>query len=214
VAEVDNEGARARAAERIDPCRLRGHDGEAFRASVEGSQMQRKLRLAVVLTSLSALWGSNSAQADWLKLEPADAGFSVSFPAKPTAETKEKPTSVTRLWTVRAGHLVCIFGVTDYKGHIDAERELDGDMTNFLKSIEGTATSQQKLSFRDAPDGPLPALQFSFTRPGWTGRSLIVVSGDRSYQAAAFAEVGSDAKDLTRCIAFKVTVKSPHWQAP
>jgi hypothetical protein len=145
-----------------------------------------------------AVWapfGSNPAKAAWFKVEPADAGFSVFFPATPTMETKEEHNAVSRVWVARAGNILCLITVTNYNGRIDAERELDLDMKNFLKAIEGsTATAQQKLSFRDAPDGPLPALHFDFTSPGWIGQSLVVVSGDRSYMSAALGSAGYDPK--------------------
>ena len=176
--------------------------------------MRWSVRFAIVLSGLALLPASSSAQADWVKLEAADAGFSVSFPGTPTLQTTEKPASVTRLWSARVGKILCLIAVTDYNAHIDAEKELTLDMANLLKEIKGTATSQQKSNFRDAPDGPLPALQFSFTMAGWTGQSLVVVAGDRAYQATAVAAVGSDTKDLPRCLALKVTAKSRHWQAP
>lgn len=176
--------------------------------------MTWKIRFAVALFGLWALFGSNSAKAAWVKVEPADAGFSVFFPATPTMTKNEKPGAVGRTWVARAGNILCVIGVTDYSAHIDAEEELDLDMKNFLKAIEGTATAKQKMSFRDAPDGPLPALQFSFSKTGWTGRSLVVVAGDSSYMAAALGSAGFDPKDVARCLAFKVTAKSRHWQAP
>ncbi len=176
--------------------------------------MRGNLRLAIVLSGLSVLLAGHPARAEWVKVEPADAGFSVFFPGTPTAKTSEKPESVTHIWSARVGKIVCSIGVTDYNGRLDAESELQLDMENFLKQIQATATSQKKLSFRDAPDGPLPALQFSFTRTGWTGQSLVVVSGDRSFQVAALAEVGSDTKDLPRCLALKVTSTSRHYQPP
>ena len=176
--------------------------------------MRRGGRLASVLLGVAMLLGTSAAQTAWVKLEPADAGFSVFFPVTPTFNTDDKPGSVTRVWTARAGKLVCRIVVVDYKGRVAADEELEADMTNFLKAVEGTATSKQKLSFGDAPDGPLPALRFSFTMAGWTGQSLVVVAGDRTYQAVGIAEAGSDTKDLARCVAFKVTAKPRHWQAP
>jgi hypothetical protein len=176
--------------------------------------MQWNATCAIALCGLSVLFASNSANAEWVKLEPADAGFSVSLPATPTMQTKgDRSKAVSRIWIARVGTILCLMGVTDYYAPIDKEVELDLDMKNFLKAIDGTATAQEKVSFRDAPDGPLPALRFSFSKTGWTGRSLVVLAGDRVYQAAAMSSAGSDAKDLARCVAFKVTAKSPHWQA-
>lgn len=175
--------------------------------------MAWKIRFAGALFVLWALFGSNSAKAAWVKVEPADGGFSVFLPATPTMTTKDNSGAVSRTWVARAGNISCVMAVTDYSERLNADTELELDMTNFLKGIEGTATAKQKLSFRDAPDGPLPALRFSFSRTGMTGQSLIVVAGDRGYMAAALGSAGSDPKDIARCVAFKITAKSRHWQA-
>jgi hypothetical protein len=177
------------------------------------SPMQWNATCAIALCGLSVLFAPNSANAEWVKLEPPDAGFSVFLPATPTMQTKQEPSQVVnRIWIARAGTILCLMGVTDYYAPFDKEVELDLDMKNFLKAIEGTATSQEKVSFRDAPDGPLPALRFGFSKTGWTGRSLVVLAGDRVYNAVAMSSADADAKDLARCLAFKVTAKSPHWQ--
>src|SRR5262249_31481042 len=149
-----------------------------------GYEMPMNSRFAVALAAFALLFAC-SAQAAWVKVEPADAGFSVFFPATPTSATEQKPRVVTRIWNARAGKLICLIGVSDYDAHVEAERELELDMQNFLKQTQATATSQERVTFRDAPDGPLPALKFSFSKSGYTGQSLVVVAGDRSYQAAA-----------------------------
>jgi hypothetical protein len=175
--------------------------------------MQWNATCAIALCGISVLFASNSANAEWIKVEPPDAGFSIFLPATPKLETKEDPSRTrSRIWVARAGTMLCLMGETDYYAPFDKEKELDLDMKNFLKAIDGTATAHETVSFRDAPDGPLPALRFSFTKPGWTGRSLVVLAGDRVYQAVAMSSAGADAKDLARCLAFKVTAKSPHWQ--
>jgi len=177
--------------------------------------MQWNVTCAIALCGLSALFASTSANAEWVKLEPPDAGFSVFLPATPKLETKEEPSRThSRIWIARVGSILCLMGTTDYYAPFDKEVELDLDMKNFLKAIDGTATAQEKVSFRDAPDGPLPALRFSFSKTSWTGRSLVVLAGDRVYQAVGMSSAASDAKDLARCVAFKITAKSPHWQAP
>jgi hypothetical protein len=175
--------------------------------------MLGKIRIAIALLGAAALFASQSAQAEWVKVEPADAGFSMLLPVTPTPSTSEKPSVHNRIWTARVGNLICLMGVTDYDGHINAESELAQDLTNFLKSAQGTATSQQRINFADAPDGPLPALQYKFTRAGGQiGQGLFVSSGDRTYGAIAVAIDGKETPDLARCVTFKITAPSRHWQ--
>ena len=96
---------------------------------------------------LWALFASNSAQAAWVKIEPADAGFSVFLPATPTMTTEQKSGTVSRIWVARAGNISCVMVVTDYSERLVPDTELERDMNNFLKGIEGTATAKQKRTF-------------------------------------------------------------------
>src|SRR6201987_4283480 len=132
--------------------------------------MQWNVTCAMALCGLSVLFASSSANAEWVKVEPPDAGFSVFLPATPKMETKgDTPQVVSRMWIARTGTILCLMGVTDYHAPFDKEVELDLDMKNFLKAIDGTATAQEKVSFRDAPDGTLPALRFNLCKILWPG---------------------------------------------
>ena len=107
-----------------------------------------------------------------------------------------------------------LIGVTDYDAHIDADRELELDVKNFLTSDKGTLKAQTRVTFSNAPDGPLPAVDFTFTDAAGPGRSLVVVSGDRAYQVVVRAENGYDGSaDMARVInSFRITQPSRHWQ--
>jgi hypothetical protein len=168
----------------------------------------KNFSFAAALSGFSMLLLSTAAQAEWVKVEPPGEGFSVFFPATPTYESQPGG----RTWIVRAGNLLCLFVVTDYNLHVDADNELELDVRNFLKELNGSLQSQERLSFRAAPDGPLPAVKFSFAIKNGAGQSLIVVSGDRVYNAAAVAVDGADRKDVSRCVDFKITAPSRHWQ--
>jgi hypothetical protein len=56
----------------------------------------------------------------------------------------------------------------------------------------GTLKAQTRVTFSNAPDGLLPAVDFTFTDAAGPGRSLVVVSGDRAYQVVVRAENGYD----------------------
>ena len=155
------------------------------------------------------------ASAQWTTVAPADAGFSVVFPGP--AEFKRlppKPKVDTRVWVNNKSKLFVIVGVTDYDARINAERELELDVKNFVASDGGSLKSQKPLTFSNAPDGPLPAVYFTFTDAAGSGESLVIVSGDRAYQVVVRAENGYDGKaDTARIInSFRITQPSRHWQ--
>lgn len=178
--------------------------------------MHKHLWLGIALSAaLSILLSAAEASAQWVTVAPPESGFSAELPAP--AEFKRlppKPKVDTRVWFVHNSKLFGLIGVTDYDAHIDAERELDLDVKNFLTADGGTLKSQKRLTFSKAPDGSLPAVDFTFTDAAGPGESLVVVSGDRSYQVVVRAENGYDGRaDTARVIkSFRITQPSRHWQ--
>jgi hypothetical protein len=178
--------------------------------------MRKHLWLGIALSAaLSVLLPAAEASAQWVTVAPPESGFSAELPAP--AEFKRpaaKPKVDTRIWIGNNGKLLGLTGVTDYDAHIDAERKLDLDVKNFLTSDGGTLKSQKRLTFSKAPDGLRPAVDFTFTDAAGPGESLVVVSGDRSYQVVVRAENGYDGRvDMARVIkSFRITQPSRHWQ--
>ena len=108
-----------------------------------------------------------------------------------------------------------LIGVTDYDAHINTELELELDVKNFITADQGSALkSQKRLTFSKAPDGPLPAAEFTFTDRAGNGESLIVVSGDRTYQVVVRSPFGHDDKaGMARVLnSFRISQPSRHWQ--
>jgi hypothetical protein len=181
-----------------------------------GNGMRKRVWFGIVLSVASpVLLPAAEASAQWVTLAPPDGGFSAELPAR--AEFRRlpaKPKVHTRVWLVHDAKLFSLIGVTDYDAHIDSERELELDVKNFLTSDGGTLKSQQRLTFTKAPDGPLPAVSFTFTDAAGPGESLVVVGGDRAYQVVVRAENGYDGRaDMARIInSFQITQPSRHWQ--
>lgn len=89
----------------------------------------------VLAAALSVLYPATEASAQWVTVAPADGGFSAVLPGR--AEFKRlpaKPKVDTRVWLVHDAKRFFLIGVTDYDAHIDAERELELDVKNFLAS--------------------------------------------------------------------------------
>jgi hypothetical protein len=178
--------------------------------------MRKHARFGIALSAaLAVLLSATEASAQWVTVAPPDGGFSAVLPGR--AEFKHlpaKPKVDTRVWLVHDAKLFSLIGVTDYDAHINSERELELDVKNFLTSDGGTLKSQKRLTFSRAPDGPLPAVEFTFTDAAGPGESLVVVSGDRAYQVVVRAENGYDGRaDMARVInSFRITQPSRHWQ--
>jgi hypothetical protein len=165
--------------------------------------------------ALSVLLAASEASAQWVTVAPPDGGFSVVLPGQPEFKRlPAKPKVNTRVWLVHDAKLFSLIGITDYDAHIDTERELELDVKNFLTSDGGTLKSQKRVTFSKAPDGPLPAVDFTFTDAAGPGRSLVVVSGDRAYQVVVRAENGYDGKaNMARVInSLRITQPARHWQ--
>jgi hypothetical protein len=177
--------------------------------------MNRQVWFAVALAAALAVIFPAAGAAQWVTVTPPEAGFSADFPATPESSSdSSKPRVHTRFWLNKSGLFVLI-GVTDYDAHINTELELELDVKNFITADQGsTLKSQKRLTFSKAPDGPLPAAEFTFTDKAGNGESLIVVSGDRTYQVVVRSPFGHDDKaGMARVLnSFRVLQPSRHWQ--
>lgn len=176
--------------------------------------MNRQVWFAVALAA-AFLFPAAGASAQWVTISPPEAGFSADFPATPEfSSDSSKPRVHTRFWLNKSGLFVLI-GVTDYDAHINTELELELDVKNFITADQGSALkSQKRWTFSKAPDGPLPAAEFTFTDRAGNGESLIVVSGDRTYQVVVRSPFGHDDKAaMARVLnSFRISQPSRHWQ--
>jgi hypothetical protein len=169
----------------------------------------------VLAAAASVPYPAAAVSAQWVTVAPQESGFSALFPATPEfRHITSKPKVDTKIWINDNGKVLSLIGVTDYDAHIDSERELELDVKNFLTSDGGTLKSQKRMTFSKAPDGPLPAVEFTFTDAAGAGESLVVVSGDRTYQLVVRAHNGYDGSvDTARVInSFRITQPSRHWQ--
>ncbi len=178
--------------------------------------MCKRFQLIALLSILLMPLACLRAQAAWQTLVPGDAGFSILAPDTPKLVTTQKPKVISRMWVAKTSGILFLAGVTDYDAHINTETELDLDMKNFLKEVNGTVQSQKRLTFNQTSHEVLPALDFSFVAPSGAGRSLIVVAGDRTYQLVVIGLSHYDAKAETDRIlaSSKITAPARHWQGP
>jgi hypothetical protein len=118
------------------------------------------------------------------------------------------------MWRLTGSPFGFVMAVGDYAAHLQADPALDYYMDNFIKGAGGTMLSQRKMSFAEAPDGPLEAVNFTFSLAQARGESIVVVSGDRTYQIAVMYPKDYDGKEYAERIldSFKITAPSKYWE--
>ena len=155
-----------------------------------------KLRLtsmAMVLMLLPLLAWADTA---WVTMAPDNAGFSAKFPVVPAPQVTRKQDVDTTVWVAKSadGNFMVLMSTTDYWQHIDAANEMRLDQENFLKAINGTATTTTPDPFPAARGKQkLPSTVFDYQiGDQWSGRSRVIVDGDTAYQSAVMWKQGYD----------------------
>ena len=76
--------------------------------------MLKRINLAAILVLVCALTVSAFQNADWIKVAPVGAGFSVLMPGKPEEEVKSAPDFTLHLFSIMAEKTIYIAGYGDY----------------------------------------------------------------------------------------------------
>lgn len=155
-----------------------------------------KLRLASMFVVLSLLPLLAAGDAGWVTYAPDNAGFSAKFPVMPTPQVTRKQDVDNTVWIAKSadGNFMVLMTTTDYWQHIEAEEEMRLDQENFLKAINGSASSSTHDPFPAAKGKKkLPSIVFDYQiGDQWTGRSRVIVDGDTAYQSAVMWKQGYD----------------------
>lgn len=155
-----------------------------------------KLRLTAATAILMLLPLLVWADTGWVTYAPDNAGFSAKFPVMPTPQVTRKQDVDNTVWVAKSadGNFMVLMTTTDYWQHIDADEEMRLDQENFLKAINGTATTSRSDPFPAARGKQrLPSTVFDYQiGDQWTGRSRVIVDGDTAYQSAVMWKQGYD----------------------
>lgn len=158
------------------------------------SNAMPKLKLISVLAALMLLPLLATADSGWVRFAPDNAGFSAKFPVMPTAQVTRKQDMDNTVWVAKSadGNFMVLMSTTDYWQHIDTQDEMRLDQENFLKAINGTATTSRADPFPGPKRGKkLPSIVFDYQiGDQWTGRSRVIVDGDTAYQNAVMWKQG------------------------
>ena len=154
------------------------------------------LKPASMLAALSLLPVLAAGDAGWVAFSPDNAGFSAKFPLTPTPQVTRKKGFDNTVWLAKSadGNYMVMMSTTDYWQHVDTEEEMRLDQENFLKAVNGTATSSSHDPFPAAKGKTkLPSIVFEYKiGDQWTGRSRVIVDGDTAYQNNVLWKQGYD----------------------
>src|SRR2546423_1290722 len=122
------------------------------------NNMWKRINSAAIFLLVCALTVSAFQNADWIKVAPVGAGFSVLMPGKPEEEVKSAPDFTLHLFSIMAEKTIYIAGYGDYAPSIKLapDGELAANRDNFLKSLNATLVASRQINL----DGH-PGLEFT-----------------------------------------------------
>ena len=104
--------------------------------------MLKRINLATGVVLACALAVGAFQSAEWIKVSPVGAGFSVLMPAKPAEEIKSSDDFTSHLFSITTDKAVFLAGYGDYAPSIklSADAELTTNRDKFLKGLNATCS--------------------------------------------------------------------------
>jgi hypothetical protein len=159
----------------------------------------------LVLVSLFSNSPAQTEQAPWVTLAPEGAGFSVSFPNKPTETTDKKTSFTLHSFNITVGRATYIASYSDYlPGKLNPATALTANRDKFNKSLQATLISSREITL-DGKSG----IEFTSETPAANVKSQLFLVGNRMFQTVAFVFRDVDeTKNVDRFFeSFKFTEK-------
>lgn len=126
---------------------------------------------------------ASAALADPVTFVPPGEHLSIQLPANP--ERKDITSEGTKIheWTATDNAFFYLVQHGVHPGAVFQPSQMQADLQDFISGTKSTMSAQQ-TSTVPGPDGPLPALRFSFTMPnGVLGKGVWVIMGDEAFGA-------------------------------
>jgi hypothetical protein len=145
------------------------------------------LSLVLILATASSL---NAAQGnEWVKLEPAGAGFSIMMPGKAKEEVQPSVDFTLHMYDADTANGIYMAGYGDYapRIHLDPVGELVANRDNFLKGLNARLIESKNISL----DGHA-GLEFTGESSDNFFKSRVYLIGNRVYQIAVAIDSSKD----------------------
>ena len=148
--------------------------------------------MATIFVLVCALAVSAAQSAEWIKVSPLGAGFSVLMPAKPEAEVKSTEDFTSHLFSITTDKTIYLAGYCDYAPSIklSVDAELTANCDKFLKGLNATLVASKQITL----DGR-PGLEFTGESEQASFKSRVYLSGNRVYQVAVAVLSGKTDSD-------------------
>jgi len=137
---------------------------------------------------LAIAWLASAAFANVATFAPAGEHLSVQMPPNPAQKDTEVAGTKIREWTATDSGFFYLVQHGVHAGTVFQPAQLDADLKDFVSGTKCTVTAQQRTT-APGPNGPLPALRFSFKMPnGAPGEGLWTITGDKAFGAIVLAQ--------------------------
>lgn len=136
---------------------------------------------------LALLVAASQAIAAPFQFASEEAGYSITFPAKPQEEASQENNARTVLNAINHDEGYYAVVHVDHTYDLNADDELDGNISKFTQKIGAPTQLRKKRKFAKAPGEQLPAEEFTFESTAIVGKGIVVVDGRRTYMVVAFA---------------------------
>ena len=158
--------------------------------------MLKRINAAAILVLACALAVSAFQSAEWVKVSPVGAGFSVLMPAKPEEEVKPNGDFTLHLFSITTDKAIYLAGYGDYAPAIkvSVDAELTANRDKFLRGLNAALVASKQITL----DGH-PGLEFTGESEQASFKSRIYLFGNRVYQAAVAVLSGkTDSANVDR----------------
>lgn len=171
-------------------------------------QRRRRRALGVAL-SIGLLASISVASAAPYQFSSADGGYSVTFPSLPEEQITNEGNARTVLNALNHDNAYYAVVHVDHAFAPNTDDELDDNITKFSKQIGAPTQLRRKKKFTKGPREQLPAEEFTFESPQLVGKGIVVVEGQRTYMAVAFATKPHDHKSAVDRFVASFKFKTP-----
>lgn len=166
----------------------------------------KRINSATIFVLACALAAGAFQNAEWIRVSPVGAGFSVLMPAKPEEEVKPSDDFTSHLFSITTDKAVYLAGYGEYAPSIklSGEAELTANHDKFLRGLNATLLASKPISL----DGR-PGLEFTGESEQASFKSRVYLSGNRVYQVAVAVLSGkTDSDNVDRFFASFAFTKS------
>src|SRR2546429_9654467 len=112
--------------------------------------MLKRINAAAILVLACALAVSAFQSAEWVKVSPVGAGFSVLMPAKPEEEVKPSDDFTSHLFSITTDKAMA-YGMYAPSIKLSADAELTANRDKFLKDLNASLLASKQITLDGRP---------------------------------------------------------------